>query len=53
MGPNYNIHGVDDDKYYYCSSNDCPCNDNYDIFASSHGNDNDNRSARTHGNDPS
>jgi hypothetical protein len=40
MGANYNIHGTDDDLYYYCPSNDCPCrgssdhrgNDNYLVF---------------------
>lgn len=28
MGPNYNIHSHDDDSYYYCPNNDCPCHDN-------------------------
>ena len=26
MGANYNIHGTDNDNYYYCPSDDCPCN---------------------------
>jgi hypothetical protein len=26
MGPNYNIHNVNDDEYYYCPNNDCACN---------------------------
>jgi hypothetical protein len=32
MGVKYNIHDPNDDKYYYCCSNDCPCNDDHDIF---------------------
>jgi hypothetical protein len=32
MGIYNHIHDVDDDKYYYCSANDCPCHspDYYD-----------------------
>jgi hypothetical protein len=32
MGIYNHIHDVDDDKYYYCSVNDCPCHspDYYD-----------------------
>jgi hypothetical protein len=32
MGIYNNIHDVNDDKYYYCSVNDCPCHspDYYD-----------------------
>jgi hypothetical protein len=26
MGSNYNIHAPNDDNYYYCPSEDCPCN---------------------------
>ena len=40
MAANYNIHGTDDDLYYYCPNNECPCrgttdhrgNDNYLVF---------------------
>jgi hypothetical protein len=40
MGANYNIHGTDDDLYYYCPNNECPCrgttdhrgNDNHLVF---------------------
>ena len=40
MGDNYNIHGTDDDLYYYCPNNECPCrgttdhrtNDNHLVF---------------------
>lgn len=40
MGANYNIHGTDDDLYYYCPNNECPCrgttdhrtNDNQLVF---------------------
>jgi hypothetical protein len=28
MGPKYHIHDIDSATYYYCSDNDCPCNDN-------------------------
>lgn len=27
MAANYGIHTTDDDAYYHCSRNDCPCND--------------------------
>lgn len=27
MAANYGIHTPDDDAYYHCSRNDCPCND--------------------------
>lgn len=29
MGHNNRIHNVNDDLYYYCSRNDCPCSDIY------------------------
>jgi hypothetical protein len=32
MGNAYNIHGTDDDNYYYCPNNDCPCNGSSDDF---------------------
>ena len=40
MGANYNIHGTNDDLYYYCPNNECPCrgttdhrtNDNHLVF---------------------
>lgn len=46
MGANYNIHGTDDDLYYYCPNNECPCrgttdhrgNDNYLVFHYNHDN---------------
>ena len=25
MGSNYNIHETNDDSYYYCPNNECPC----------------------------
>lgn len=27
MAANYGIHSTDDDAFYHCSRNDCPCND--------------------------
>jgi hypothetical protein len=27
MAANYGIHDDNDDNYYHCSRNDCPCND--------------------------
>jgi len=50
MGANYNIHDPNDDKYYYCCSNDCPCNYNYNFFTSTH--DNNNRSPSFYNHDP-
>lgn len=28
MAANHNIHTPDDDNYYYCPNNNCPCHDN-------------------------
>ncbi len=36
MGIYNNIHPTDDDLYYYCPRNDCPCHDHY--FYDSSGN---------------
>ena len=52
MGVKYNIHDPNDDKYYYCCSNDCPCNDDHDIFTSTHGNNDNDRSSSFHDHDP-
>jgi hypothetical protein len=30
MAGNYNIHDVNDDKYYYCPNNDCACHGSAD-----------------------
>jgi hypothetical protein len=34
MGIYNNIHTTDDDEYYYCSRNDCPCH-GHDYYDSS------------------
>ena len=34
MGIHNGIHTTDDDHYYYCPNNDCPCHDNYFYDAS-------------------
>jgi hypothetical protein len=34
MGIYNNIHTTDDDEYYYCSRNDCPCH-GHDFYDSS------------------
>ena len=34
MGIHNGIHTTDDDHYYYCPDNDCPCHDNYFYDAS-------------------
>jgi len=36
LGIYNNIHSVDDDDYFYCPRNDCPCHDHY--FYDSSGN---------------
>jgi hypothetical protein len=33
MASNYNIHGTDDDNFYYCPRNDCPCHNRGDDIA--------------------
>ena len=33
MASNYNIHGTDNDDFYYCPRNDCPCHDGGDNIA--------------------
>ena len=34
MGIYNNIHSSDDDNYFYCPVNDCPCHDHYFYDAS-------------------
>ena len=38
MGILHNIHNFDDNLYYYCTRNDCPCSDIY-LFDHFHFND--------------